>query len=101
MSIPFFSFEMGYSIKRRHLYIVLILIWLYLDGKTIKTESGLILAIIIIIGITDVIDGIIDRWWITSDYYKETKVRNWWKGAMNLIYAEFTDTEVDELLGKK
>jgi hypothetical protein len=80
------SFELSYSLKRRHVYIVLVLI--YLIG--LDDLSRLILYIILVMLFSDILDGIIERIWI-NDYRSEKYGKNWWRGFWSMFYDSLQD----------
>lgn len=94
MSMPtIFSFQLGYSLKRRHIYIVLILLWVHLSEfrlfySLVETPARLILAIIIALAISDSLDGYIERWWTADEDRFSEFGRNWWRGLMNKVYND-------------
>ena len=78
---------MSYSLKRRHIYIVLGLIY-YLG---LDNLSKLIFFIILVMFISDILDGLIERMWL-NDKPKVSKYgRNWWRGFWSIAYESLSE----------
>lgn len=88
MAIPqLATFEMSYSLKRRHIYIVLGLIYYFgLDDL-----STLFFFIILFMASSDMLDGLFERIWMNDKDRVKEYGRNWWRGALSMFYKSLSE----------
>ncbi|MFW9855486.1 MAG: hypothetical protein ACFFFG_10520 [Candidatus Thorarchaeota archaeon] len=87
------SLERNYSLKRRHFYIGLVLLWSHLAEHSplhqfVTTVPGLFFVIIIVMTVSDVFDGYMERLWLSNKQYATKFGSNWWQGLITMIFLE-------------